>query len=191
MSTILNEFLPALQDIIVDDVRAGFFKSLLTKNIPEAIPFEGELQIEPENEILTILELLVKCRFEFDLNFVTTEVELQNFFNQHIREDDSTLKIRTVMNWINTFYIKVGTENWLSIIDELCDVYSLNSKLQIDPTLSCYDEFILNGGMVFDQKDNYNIFSNNPWLVIVGLIKFIPATVIISLTQPETMDKWT
>ncbi len=189
--TVISDCLKPLQDIIVDDVRATYFKSVLSRDRITYIPFENEEILETEEEVVTILTMLTKIRFGFDLNLVSTISEIQTFFDTEIRNDVSNIKIRTVLNWVNGLYIRIGFEKWVGLVSELTDAYSFNSSLQIDPTYTCYDQFILNGGIVFNtDEEKPNLFENNPWLVIVGLIRFIPASVIVSLTQPETMDKW-
>ena len=189
--TVISDCLKPLQDIIVDDVRATYFKSVLSRDRITYIPFENEEILETEEEVVTILTMLTKIRFGFDLNLVSTISEIQTFFDTEIRNDVSNIKIRTLLNWVNGLYIRIGFEKWVGLVSELTDAYSFNSSLQIDPAYTCYDQFILNGGIVFNtDEEKPNLFENNPWLVIVGLIRFIPASVIVSLTQPETMDKW-
>lgn len=190
MSTIIHQYINELQSIIVDDIRASYFKSVLSKGKNTYIPFENEEVLEHDPELVLKLDLLLNCRFEFDLNFVRNEIELQTFFNEQIRNDITNTKIRTILNWVNAFYVRVGNKNWTNIADEISEVYSLNSNLQMTIKKCCYDDFILTGGTIFQEKGNTGLAFNNPWLIIVGLIKFIPATVIISLTQVETMDKW-
>lgn len=190
MTTLIIEHLDALQNIIVDDVKSAYFKTVLTKGKLDKIPTEFEENHEYNHDLFSILDLLMKCRFEFDLNFVTDMSEFQGFYDDCIRDDTNTIKIRTIINWVNAFYIRVGYEKWTELMEELNDVYGLNSSLNIDTESTCYDDTVLNGGSIFTSRGDKNVFTNNPWLAIVGLIKFIPATVIIGLTQPETMDKW-
>lgn len=185
--THIQENLNLLIDIIADDIKSSYIISRVTEIESEYIPFENELIEDTDPIFVKKLKLLLSLRYNLDLNFVTTETELQKFFDTHIARPDTNVLVRTILDWLNTFIALIGVETWNSIADELINVLTFNSKINIDKKRSCYNDYILEGGAIFAEYANSFIY-NNPWVVLAGLIKFIPSSIILSLTEPDKTE---
>lgn len=132
-----------------------------------------------EEDLMKIYGLIADIGFQVDFPLMASVVEIQELYDSYRIKlaGESNVEIRTILKLTNHIHNHLcdeyGTQQndpWDAYIDRLTKLLTLHSE--VDPRQTCQDESITS---VLSPSDWNSLLVNNPWLVTLVSIHYIPS----------------
>lgn len=187
IEVIENPYFKLAKEIMLEEleslVQTVYIKTVMTADADDEIDYINDNAVSHDEELTQVLHLIGDIKFQLDVHFIQSPLELQNYFDDYIRNTEHHYRFRTIMNLTNVLYVRLGKENWKGLVTSLQETLCLHAN--VDPTKSTYDDLItLN---LWSRNEDF--LSNNPWLATTCLINLLPPANIIQYLTPETYFK--
>lgn len=138
-----------------------------------------------EEDLMKIYGLIADLGFQVDFPLMASVVEIQDLYDSYRIKlaGESNIEIRTILkltNHIHNFILdEYGDTNnnpWNDYITRLAQLLTLHSDVKLSSTFQ--DESILSGMNIAEWA---NLLENNPWLVAVVSVHYIPSYYLMSI----------
>lgn len=184
IEVVENPYFKLAKEIMLEEleslIQTVYILTVMTEDKEDEIDYINDNSVGHDEELNQVLHLISDVKFQLDLHFIQTPVEIQNYFDDYIRNSEHHYRLRTVMNLTNVLHARLGKENWKGLVTTLHETLCLHANVEPDKTT--YDDLIT----LNLWSKNLAILQNNPWLVTVCLINLLPAINIIKYLTPET-----
>lgn len=171
-----------MQQYLDDYFKAVYIKNEISQVEDEELETDSDLT-PIEQEITYCLEGVLDARFKVDFHLMGSRAEIVDYYNGLVYNELDASYLRLLSNSINYITVNFSEATFINrLITEMATLLSSYSNIVAEQTTLSPSTI-----KVLTQTEWKLLLSNNPWLLAVNIIKFIPACHVLLYSQPEML----